>query len=88
MKVKKIWDKSTSNFSVDKLLSKAAGFCCIENSDAAQRHFVFKAKATYIDQDGDEVNVTLDDELKDAFLQVLSVWPVCKTLVIEVAVTD
>ncbi len=33
--------------------------------------FTAKAKATYIDEDGDEITMTSNDELDDAFLQVL-----------------
>lgn len=83
MSVKKVWDKSRSNFSFEKLLLVAAGFANIENSgeDVCRGGF---AKMTYIDEDGDEVNISSDDELKNAFLQILAVLPLQKPLLIKV----
>lgn len=88
MKVKKIWDKSRSNFSIEKLLALVAGFANLENSNQLVQGgtFVAKAKTTYIDEDGDEVTISSDDELKDSFLQVLASLPSQKLLCIKVTV--
>ena len=79
MKVAEIWDKPSSNLSYAKVLSIAAGF-----TDVAHDSFVANAKATYIDEDGDEVNISSDDELKDAFLQAIAMLPVRKPFLINV----
>jgi len=79
MKVAEIWDKSSSILSYSKLLSIAAGFAVLENES-----FVANAKVTYIDEDGDEVNISSDNELKDAFLQVIAMLPVRKPFLITV----
>jgi hypothetical protein len=76
MKVAKIWDKSTSSFSVSKLLAIAAGF--------ANETLIAKAKVTYLDEDGDEVHISSDEEVKDAFLQVLALLPNHKTFLVSV----
>ena len=81
-KVATIWDKSNSNVSMTKLLAVAAGY--IANDAARREGLIAKAKTTYLDEDGDEVNVSLDDELKDAFLQVLTVLPLRKALIVNV----
>jgi hypothetical protein len=79
MKVAEIWDKSSSNLSYAKVLSIAAGF-----TDVAHDSFVANAKATYTDEDGDEVNISSDGELKDAFLQAIAMLPVRKPFLINV----
>lgn len=84
-KVAEIWDASGSNLSFKKLLSVAAGFVAVkENDGKGLEAFLAKAKATYLDEDGDEVRVSSDEELKDAFLQVLAALPVRKPLLIAV----
>lgn len=54
-------------------MSLAASFALPKNEvdDAGLAAFMAKAKATYIDQDGDEITMTSNDELDDAFVQVL-----------------
>ncbi len=85
MQVNKIWDKSNSSLSIQKLLTKAAVFADLENSgDGAWGIYVANPTTTYIDEDGDEVNVSFDEELNDAFLQSLAVLPVRKPLVFKV----
>ena len=79
MKVAEIWDISSSILSYSKLLTIAAGFAVPENAS-----FVANAKVTYIDEDGDEVNISSDNELKDAFLQVIAMLPVRKPFLITV----
>lgn len=90
MNVEKIWEASSSNFSIKKMLALAAGFANRENSNELVRDgaFVANAKTTYIDEDGDEVTITSDDELKDAFLQVLAALPLRKPLLIKVTVAN
>lgn len=51
-----------------KLMKLAAGFVLSENKDeAALAAFTSKAKATYVDEDGDEISMTTNNELDDAF---------------------
>lgn len=54
-------------------MSLAASFTLPKNEvdDAGLAAFTAKAKATYIDEDGDEITLTSNDELDDAFRQVL-----------------
>ncbi len=61
-------------------MSLAASFALPEGdvNDAGLATFTAKAKVTYIDEDGDEITMTSNDELDDAFLQVLA--PFTKTL--------
>ncbi len=86
MKVAEIWDKSSSSLSHEKVLSTAAGFAVLEKNSNDGQHdaFVANAKATYIDEDGDEVNISSDDELKDAFIQVIAMLPERKSFLITV----
>ncbi len=81
-KVATIWDKFKSNVSLTKLLAVAAGY--IDNDAARREGLIAVAKTTYLDEDGDEVNASFDDELKDAFLQVLTVLPVRRALIVNV----
>ena len=55
---------------------------------AGHAAFVAKAKVTYIDEDGDQINMTSDAELADAFHQVLKKWPVHKPFRITVTVPN
>ena len=51
----------------------AAGFVLPENRKedaAAFASFVSKAKATYVDEDGDEITMTTSNELDDAFVHL------------------
>jgi len=86
MKVADIWDNSSSNLSLSKLLAVAAGFILNEGiiDDVQREDLIAQAKATYLDEDGDEVNVSSDNEVKDAFLQVLAVLPIRKPLLVSV----
>jgi len=54
-------------------MSLAASFALPENEvdNSGLAAFTAKAKATYVDEDGDEITMTSNDELDDAFLQVL-----------------
>lgn len=90
MKVWQLWDNSSSNLSIEKLLSAAAGFTFRKNemSDAAGESVIANTIITYLDEDGDTVNISSDDELKDAFMQVLATLPVCKPLVVKVTVPE
>lgn len=54
-----------------KLMKLAAGFVLSENKDeAALAAFTSKAKATYVDEDGDEISMTTNNELDDAFVHL------------------
>ena len=73
IKVFEVWGKSVSHLSFEKMMSLAASFALPKNevNDAGLATFTAKAKATYVDEDGDEITMTSNDELDDAFLQVL-----------------
>ena len=82
MKVESIWDKSNSSLSLSRLVTVAAGFA--SDVRAQRKDLITKAKTTYLDGEGDTIYVSLDDELKDAFLQVLAALPVRKSLFVNV----
>lgn len=82
MKVAEIWDQWTLNFSVSKLLALAVGF--IDDAAAQRDALIAKAKVTYLDEDGDEVYISSDEEVKDAFLQVLALLPIRKPFLVSV----
>lgn len=90
MRVWQLWDNSNSNLSFQKLLSAVAGFIFRKNevNDVSSESVIANAIITYLDEDGDAVNISSDDELKDAFLQVLATLPVCKPLVVKVTVPE
>jgi len=73
VKVSEVWGESVSQLSFEKMMSLAASFALPEDKldDAGVATFAVKAKATYIDEDGDEITMTSNDELDDAFLQIL-----------------
>lgn len=73
IKVADIWGKSTSHLSFGKMMSIAFSHAASSSDEvdgAGLDAFVAKAKATYIDEDGDRINMTSDAELEDAFRQV------------------
>lgn len=82
IKVSDVWDSSLSSLSFGKMMSVASNFTGAKDKD----DFISKAKATYIDEDGDEIRMTSDKELEDAFLQVLKKFPIHKPFVITVGV--
>eukprot|EP00571_Detonula_confervacea_P013118 CAMPEP_0172310186 /NCGR_PEP_ID=MMETSP1058-20130122/11337_1 /TAXON_ID=83371 /ORGANISM="Detonula confervacea, Strain CCMP 353" /LENGTH=728 /DNA_ID=CAMNT_0013022955 /DNA_START=162 /DNA_END=2348 /DNA_ORIENTATION=- len=91
IKVADIWGKSISHLSFDKMISIASGFALHENKvdDASGLDaFIAKAKVTYIDEDGDEITMTSNKELEDAFLQVLKKFPLRKPFIITVTVPN
>ena len=76
MLVAEIWDAPSSSLSFAKMLSVVAGFA-VNESDGKENAqgreaLLAKAKATFLDEDEDEVCVSSDKELKYAFLQVLA----------------
>ncbi|KAL3816193.1 hypothetical protein ACHAXA_007311 [Cyclostephanos tholiformis] len=73
VKVSAVWGGNISHLSFKKMMSLAASFTLPKNEvdDAGLAAFTAKAKATYIDEDGDEITLTSNDELDDAFRQVL-----------------
>jgi hypothetical protein len=82
MKVASIWDKSNSSLSLSRLVTAAAGFA--SDVPARREDLLTKAKTTYLDGEGNTIYVSLDDELKDAFFQVLAALPVRKSLFVNV----
>ena len=73
VKVSEIWGKKVSKLNFAKLMKIAAGFVLPENRKedaAAFASFVSKAKATYVDEDGDEITMTTSNELDDAFVHL------------------
>lgn len=73
VKVSEIWGKKGSKLQFAKLMKLAAGFVLSEkdNKDgAALATFTSKAKATYVDEDGDEISITTNNELDDAFVHL------------------
>ena len=84
IKVSDVWDSSLSSLSFGKMMSVASSFAGAEDKE----DFLSRAKATYIDEDGDEIRMTSDKELEDAFLQVLKKFPTHKPFVITVAVPE
>jgi len=67
VKVSEVW--SNSQLSFDKMMAVAARF--VKDSDP----FIAKAKATYVDEDGEVITMSSNLELKDAFFQVLKTYP-------------
>lgn len=82
IKVSEVWDSSLSCLSFGKMMSAASTFTGVSDKDA----FASKAKATYIDEDGDEINMSSNKELLDSFLQVLKKFPTQKPFIITVAI--
>ena len=66
-----VWDESNSQLSFDKMMAVAARF--VKDSDRDE--FITKAKATYVDEDGEVITMSSNLELKDAFFQVLKTYP-------------
>jgi len=66
-----VWDESNSQLSFDKMMSVAATFL----KDSDRDLFITKAKATYVDEDGEVITMSSNLELKDAFFQVLKTYP-------------
>lgn len=71
VKVSEVWDESNSQLSFDKMMSVAATFL----KDSDRDLFITKAKATYVDEDGEVITMSSNSELKDAFFQVLKTYP-------------
>eukprot|EP00578_Thalassiosira_sp_NH16_P017434 CAMPEP_0181113416 /NCGR_PEP_ID=MMETSP1071-20121207/20335_1 /TAXON_ID=35127 /ORGANISM="Thalassiosira sp., Strain NH16" /LENGTH=333 /DNA_ID=CAMNT_0023197451 /DNA_START=272 /DNA_END=1269 /DNA_ORIENTATION=- len=88
IKVAEVWDKSISRLSFGKMMSVASHFIVSEHKvdNADLDTFMDKAKATYFDEDGDEITMTSGGELEDAFNQSLKKFPNCKPFIITVAV--
>lgn len=86
--VSEIWGKSISRLSFGKLMSIASSYAFPYNKvdDAALAPFIAKAKATYIDEDGDKITMTSNAELEDAFRQVLKKFPIHKPFRISVTI--
>jgi hypothetical protein len=72
IKVDDIWDKSTSHLSFEKMVSIASTHAL--SGDAAS-DATTNAKVFYIDEDGDNITITSDKELEDAFMQTLKKFP-------------
>ena len=71
--VNDIWDTSIGQLSYSKLLSIASRFAFPdEDFDSTLTN---KAKCTYIDEDGDRITVSSNEELMDAFRQTLKTPP-------------
>jgi hypothetical protein len=64
VKLSEIWGKKGSKLQFAKLMKLAAGFVLPENGkdDASLAAFTSKAKATYVDEDGDEITMTTNNE--------------------------
>jgi hypothetical protein len=97
--VSEIWGKSAprtdssneiSQLSFSKMMSIASSYAFPENKvdDAVLDSFIAKAKATYIDGDGDKITMTSNRELEDSFLQVLKKFPLHKPFRITVTVPE
>ena len=87
VKVSEIWDKSTSVLSFSSLMHVASGYVLPKGKDGeALEAFIAKAKVTYIDEDGDNITMTSDAELEEAFLQTVKKFPACTPFRITVTV--
>lgn len=86
IKVSELWDKSTARLSFERLMSIAFGFAkSKDDDDSALDAFIAKAKATYVDGDGDKITMTSDEELEDSFFQVIKDFPAHKPFRITVS---
>lgn len=79
VKVSEIWGKKSAKLNFAKLLKLAAGFALPENKVDEAR----KAKATYVDEDGDEISMTTNNELYDAFIHL---FEMAKPFIITVTI--
>ena len=75
IKVSDLWDSSESQLSFDKLISIAQDLAVIDGSDDARFNWNQKLRVTYIDEDGDKINISSNEELMDAFLQTTKKQP-------------
>lgn len=75
--VSDLWNPSVSELSFNKLMNIAGDFAFpeIDRKDDASVFDPTKAKVTYIDEDGDKVNISSDGELMDSFIQTIKKQP-------------
>mmetsp|Transcript_28335 Transcript_28335/g.58858 ORF Transcript_28335/g.58858 Transcript_28335/m.58858 type:complete len:834 (+) Transcript_28335:345-2846(+) len=71
LNVADLWDSSNSTLSFAKLIGIASDFAF--NSRPAEK--LEKVKVTYIDEDGDKITMSSDEELMEAFRQTLKKFP-------------
>jgi len=89
--VSEIWSKPNSQLSFAKMMSMASSYAFPENNvddEAVLNAFTAKAKATYLDGDGDKITMTSNKELEDSFLQVLKKFPLHKPFRITVTIPE
>jgi len=89
--VSEIWSKPNSQLSFAKMMSIASSYAFPENNvdeEAVRGAFIAKAKATYLDGDGDKITMTSNKELEDSFLQVLKKFPPHKPFRITVTIPE
>mmetsp|Transcript_3266 Transcript_3266/g.6265 ORF Transcript_3266/g.6265 Transcript_3266/m.6265 type:complete len:714 (-) Transcript_3266:712-2853(-) len=89
--VSEIWSKPNSQMSFAKMMSIASSYAFPENNvddEAVRGAFIAKAKATYLDGDGDKITMTSNKELEDSFLQVLKRFPLHKPFRVTVTIPE
>lgn len=84
--VSDVWGKSTSCLSFGKMMSIASRFLDDTENKLDDAAFLAKARTSYYDEDGDEVTMTSDQELEDAFRQVLKKFPAHKPFIVMVTI--
>jgi len=81
--VAKLWDDSCSSVSYDRLFDLVVGFKALKPK--AVQNGRIALTTTYMDEDGDEITISSDEELTEAFDQFLtSVPPVLRAKAIAV----
>jgi len=75
--VAELWDPSVSVLSFDKLMSTASRFAAAESDEnsAVTKFDPSKARVTYIDEDGDKITISSNEELMDSFVQTVKKQP-------------
>mmetsp|Transcript_17984 Transcript_17984/g.41963 ORF Transcript_17984/g.41963 Transcript_17984/m.41963 type:complete len:590 (+) Transcript_17984:246-2015(+) len=72
------------NLSYDKLMGVAAGFL----DDIGKNTLAANSQVTYIDSDGDKINISSDEELNDSFEGILKKLPIITPFRITVSVSS
>eukprot|EP00804_Cyclotella_cryptica_P002966 CCRYP_005987-RB/>CCRYP_005987-RB protein AED:0.03 eAED:0.03 QI:148/1/1/1/1/0.75/4/727/761 len=75
--VAELWDPSASVLSFNKLMSIASRFAAGGNGvkDTTATFDPKKARVTYIDEDGDKITISSNEELMDSFVQTVKKQP-------------
>lgn len=83
IRVSKLFEQGT-NLSYDKLMGVAAGFL----DGIGKTTLAANSQVTYIDSDGDKINISSDEELSDSFEGILKKLPIVTPFRITVSVSS